>query len=249
MSAVSGRTVVVTGATGAAGAATVRHLRSAGANVVATGRSPERLRAFVRSQDAAALENETATALYGDAVDLTDEAATRAWAGMVRERSGPVDGVIHLVGGWRGGASFLDNTMEDAAWLHEQIVVTTQHVTLALYDDLVAAPAGRFAIVSARIASEPTAGNAAYAAAKAAAEAWTQALADAFATSIAHPGPLRAAATIFVVDMLVDDDMRAASPGRAFKGATDVDDLATAAVGLWDTEAAELNGSRVMLGS
>jgi NADP-dependent 3-hydroxy acid dehydrogenase YdfG len=241
--AVDRRTVVVTGATGTAGAATVRELRAAGMDVVATGRDRDRLRAFVRAQAEAALENETATALYGDAVDLTDETAVRAWAASRT----PVDGVIHLVGGWRGGARFQDNTMVDADWLHEQIVRTTQVVSLAFFDDLVAAPAGRFAIVSAKAAGEPTAGNAAYASAKGAAEAWTRAMAHGFATAQADPGPLRAAATIFVVDSLVDDEMRAADPGRAFKNATDVDDLAKAVVGLWETDAADINGVRVML--
>ena len=240
------RTVVVTGATGAAGAATVRALRAAGTDVVAVGRDRDRLRAYVRAQAAAALENDAPTALYGDAVDLSDETATRNWA---RDRAGAtrIDGVIHLVGGWRGGDGFDDNTMVEADWLHEQIVRTTQLVSLAFFDALVAAPAGRFAIVSARAAAEPTAGNAAYASAKAAAEAWTRAMADGFAKVQADPGPLRAAATIFVVESLVDDAMRAAEPGRAFKRATDVDDLAKAAVGLWGTDAAELNGARVML--
>lgn len=247
MVAVDRRTVVVTGATGAAGAATVRELRAAGMDVVATGRDPDRLRAFVRAQAAAALDNEPATGLYGEAVDLTDEAATRAWAAAVRRQRGPVDGVIHLVGGWRGAARFEDNTMIDADWLHEQIVRTTQLVALAFFDDLVAAPAGRFAIVSAVAAAEPTAGNAAYASAKAAAEAWTHAMAHGFATAQGDPGPLRAAATIFVVDSLVDDETRTAQPSRAFKNATDVDDLAKAVVGLWDTDATELNGVRVML--
>jgi len=248
MTALRDCTVIVTGATGSAGAATVRQLRDAGADVVAAGRDADRLRAFVRAQDAAALDDETPTALYGDAVDLTDETATRAWAARAIERSGRVDGVIHLVGGWRGGRTFPDNAMADATWLHEQVVLTTQHVTLAFYDALAAAPAGRFAIVSAPAATEPTAGNAAYASVKAGAEAWTRALADGFATVQAEPGPLRAAATIFVVEMLVDDAMRAAQPGRAFNRATDVEDLAKAVVGLWDTDPAEINGARVMLG-
>lgn len=244
--AVAGRRVVVTGATGAAGAATVKALRRAGADVAAAGRDADRLRIFVRSQDAAALHNEVATALSGYVVDLSDEAETSAWADKVRER-GPVDGVIHLVGGWRGGSNFAGNTMTDAEWLHDQIVRTTQHVSLAFYEALVGTDAGRFAIVSSRMAAEPTAGNAAYASAKAAAEAWTRALADGFASAQADPGALRAAATIFVVDSLVDGAMRSAQPDRTFRQATDVDELAKAVVGLWDGEAADLNGARVML--
>jgi 3-oxoacyl-[acyl-carrier protein] reductase len=72
-------------------------------------------------------------------------------------------------------------------------------------------------------------------------------MADGFTKTQADPGPLRAAATIFVVESLVDDVLRASEPGRTFKKATDVDDLAEAVVGLWDTRAEELNGVRVML--
>ena len=45
----------------------------------------------------------------------------------------------------------------------------------------------------------------------------------------------------------VDDRMRAASPERKFPGFTPVDDLAASIVGLWSTDAAELNGARIGL--
>ena len=150
MAGLSGRTVVVTGATGGAGAATVRDLRAAGADVVATGRDADRLGSFVRAQDAAALENETATALRGDVVDLTDEAATRAWASEVRSarcrRRGDPPGRRLARGPTRSRAT----RWPTRTGCTSRSCVTTQHVTLAFFEDLVASTAGRFAIVSTR---------------------------------------------------------------------------------------------------
>ena len=53
---------------------------------------------------------------------------------------------------------------------------------------------------------------------------------------------------IFVVKALVDPAMRAKSPERTFPGFTDVEDLAAAAVGLFTSPAADLNGQRLLLG-
>lgn len=54
---------------------------------------------------------------------------------------------------------------------------------------------------------------------------------------------------IFVVKALVDAGMRARSPERTFPGFTDVEDLAAAAVGLFTSPAANLNGQRLLLGA
>jgi 3-oxoacyl-[acyl-carrier protein] reductase len=50
-----------------------------------------------------------------------------------------------------------------------------------------------------------------------------------------------------VVKALVDDEMRRNHPERKFPGATDVEDLARAVVGLFDTPPGRLNGSRLVL--
>jgi len=63
-----------------------------------------------------------------------------------------------------------------------------------------------------------------------------------------NPVPQTSAAAILVIKALVDDRMRAESPERKFPGYTDVDDLAARIVGLWSTDAVELNGARIALG-
>jgi NADP-dependent 3-hydroxy acid dehydrogenase YdfG len=242
----AGSLVVVTGAGGPAGTAVVRALVATGATVVGADVDQGRLDALAASL------GDGAGRFTGRVIDLLEPERVRAWADEVAAShpSGAprVDGVVHLVGGWRGGARFTDNTVADAAWLHDLLVRTLQHVSLAFHDHLLAAPSARFAIVSATATEKPTAGNAAYAASKAAAEAWTAALADSFRTlsADAADGPT-AAAVVLVVKALVHDAMRAAKPDAAFAGYTDVRDLATEVVALWDVDAPTLNGTRKAL--
>ncbi|MDP9861592.1 MULTISPECIES: SDR family NAD(P)-dependent oxidoreductase [Streptosporangium] len=171
------------------------------------------------------------------AVDLLDFDAVKKLARDIEAEHGRVDGIVHLVGGWRGSKTFAETKLEDWDLLHDLLIRTLQHVTLAFEPLLKASERGRFAVVSAKAAERPTQGNAAYGTAKAAAEAWTLAFADALEGT-------DATANILVVKALVNKAMREASPERKFPGFTDVDDLAEAIDGLWDTDA---NGTRVDL--
>jgi NAD(P)-dependent dehydrogenase (short-subunit alcohol dehydrogenase family) len=226
-----GRVVAVAGAGGPAGAAVRAHLAGAGAYVHGADADADRLRAAVAAAGPRAA---------GHLVDLLDPEATRRWTAGVEAARGRLDGLVHLVGGWRGGKTFTDNDLADQAFLHDLLVRTVQHTSLACHDALARTPGSRFVLVSAAAAARPTAGNAGYAAAKAAAEAWTLALADSFAHG-------DAAATILVVKALVHDGMRRERPGATFPGFTDVADLAREIGGLWGRPADELNGKRLWL--
>ncbi|GGK45858.1 oxidoreductase [Planomonospora parontospora subsp. parontospora] len=208
--------IVVAGAAGPAGQAAVRRFTAQGHTVIGVDKS---------GADGTL------------AVDLLDFEAVRGLAADIRAEHGRVDGLVHLVGGWRGSKTFAETRLEDWALLHDLLVRTLQHVTLAFEPLLKESARGRFAIVSAKAAERPTQGNAAYGTAKAAAEAWTLAFADALEGT-------GATANILVVKALVHEGMRAADPDRRFPGFTDVDDLAAAIEGLWDTEA---NGTRMDL--
>jgi NADP-dependent 3-hydroxy acid dehydrogenase YdfG len=222
--------VVVAGAGGGAGAAVVRRLASVGAVVVTADRSLESTESLVAE----------IPAIHPYAVDLLDQVATNAWAQSVAAEFGRVDGVVHLVGGWRGGKGITEADLADWDFLSGLLVRTVQHTTRAFHDHLRASPIGRFVLVSAAEASRPTAKNASYAAAKAAAEAWTLAVADSFRGS-------QAAATIIIVKALVTPQMRAAKPDAAFTGYTDVADLAEAIVSRWGPPADKINGERAWL--
>jgi NAD(P)-dependent dehydrogenase (short-subunit alcohol dehydrogenase family) len=218
----TGKVVVVAGAGGPAGRAVTRHLAAAGAQVVAADRVPQEW---------------DDVSISPAIVDLLDVDDTRSWAAEVVEAHGRVDGLIHLVGGWRGGTTFAETDLADWTFLHDLLIRTLQHTTLAFHEALRRSPRARVAIVSQPSAQHPTQGGAAYATAKAASEAWTLALADAFTGT-------DSAATILVVKALLTDAMRQSKPGSAFAGYTHVDELADVIAGLWDTPAAELNGKR-----
>ncbi len=232
--------IVVTGATGSAGRACVRELARAGAEVVAVGREEHRLAALFDAMDG----------VHPQVAELTDGASAQALAEQIRARHHRIDGLVHLVGGWRGASRFTANSDEDWAFLCRNVVDSLRHISIVLHDDLAASADGRAIIVSATAVDSPTPGGANYAAAKAAAEAWMSSLAASFArtpSTSAPSRPQRSAATILVVKALVDRAMRDAHPDKGFAGFTEVDDLAARVVGLFTENAADLNGARITL--
>ncbi|MFG3255141.1 SDR family NAD(P)-dependent oxidoreductase [Streptomyces sp. NPDC048172] len=237
-----GSVIAVAGAAGPAGQATLLRLAEEGATVVAADADAERL---AKAVDAARFAHGGAT-VTGDTVDLLSLDATREWATRTEKEFGRIDGLVHLVGGWRGSASFAETDLADWDTLHNLLLRTLQHTSLAFEAPLERSGKGRFVLVSAAGASKPTAGNAAYAASKAAAEAWTLALGDAFRKAGGEDGPA-AAAVILVVKALVHDQMRQDRPNAKFAGFTDVKDLAEAIATTWTKPAEELNGTRLWL--
>nr|WTB36003.1 SDR family NAD(P)-dependent oxidoreductase [Streptomyces sp. NBC_00830] len=237
-----GAVIAVAGAAGPAGRATLLRLADAGAIVVASDADPTRLAEAV---DAARYAHGGAT-VTGDTVDLLDLAATREWAAKTEKEFGRIDGLVHLVGGWRGSATFAETDLADWDLLEKLLIRTVQHTSLAFHEGLLRSDRGRFLLISAAGASRPTAGNAAYAASKAAAEAWTLALADAFRKAGGEEGP-KTAAAILIVKALVHDAMRAERPNAKFAGFTDVKELADAIAGVWERPAPEVNGKRLWL--
>ncbi|MFD5101329.1 SDR family NAD(P)-dependent oxidoreductase [Streptomyces albidochromogenes] len=237
-----GAVVAVAGAGGPAGRAARLRLAEAGAIVVGSDANPARLAEAV---DAARYAHGGAT-VTGDTVDLLDLDATREWADKTEKEFGRIDGMVHLVGGWRGSATFAETDLADWDLLEKLLIRTVQHTSLAFQAPLQRSDRGRYLLISAAGASKPTAGNAAYSASKAAAEAWTLALADAFRKAGGEDGP-RTAAAILVVKALVHDAMRAERPNAKFAGFTDVKELAEAIAGVWDQPASEVNGQRLWL--
>ncbi|MFE9044601.1 SDR family NAD(P)-dependent oxidoreductase [Streptomyces sp. NPDC007818] len=237
-----GLVIAVAGAAGPAGRAALIRLAGAGATVVAADADPTRLAEAVE-----AARQAHGAKVIGDTVDLLDLGATRAWADKTEKEFGRVDGLVHLVGGWRGAPSFAETDLKDWDLLEKLLVRTVQHTSLAFHDALLrGGGTGRYALVSQAGAHKPQAGNAAYNAGKAAAEAWTLAMADSFRKLGGEDGP-QAAAAILVIKALVHDAMRAERPNAKFAGFTDVKDLADEIAGLWERPAQEVNGQRLWL--
>src|SRR5246127_1297023 len=90
--AVSGKTVMVTGASYGIGEATARRLAAAGATVLVVARSAERL------HDLPASINAGGGQAGAYPTDLTDETAVHALAKQITERHGPLDIVVSNAG-------------------------------------------------------------------------------------------------------------------------------------------------------
>ena len=228
------RVVAVAGVGGGLGPLVAGRLAAEGAVVAGTDRSAETL---------AALPEELGIPPErwdGQAVDLLDESATREWCASLAERFGRVNGLVHLVGGWRGGQPLHEEPLRDWELLHDLLIRTVQHTTRAFHDQLAASEHGRFVLVSAKQAQAPSNTNAAYAAAKAAAEAWTLALADGFA-------PGGATAYIVVIDALLTPRMREENPEGDFTSFTPAEHVADGIAFLCSDAAAEMNGQRLPL--
>lgn len=232
----SGAVVVVTGAGGAAGPAVVSRMVAAGATVVACDHSAD---ALAKLDDSPSVQPVV--------VDLLDEPATRSWAGSVLQEFGRVDGLMHLVGGWRGGKGIVETDLADWDALHASLIRTLQHASRAFHDALVAAPAGRLAIISSTGVDKPTASNAVYLSAKAATETWVRAVGDSFARAVPKGEDPHAAAVVLRAMALLTPAMQQKSPDKPFRGYTGVDEVADAMVALWDRAAGELNGAIISL--
>ena len=208
-----GRLVLIAGATSASGQAVARALVAAGATVLAVGTRQEALDAL-----AAAVPG-----VDTRVCDLADRDAVAELAMRIHLKLGAVDGLIHLVGGWRGGGGIAGQRDDDWEFL-ERAFRTLRNTSRVFYDDLVQSPAGRLAIVSSTAVEHPYAGGANYAASKAAADAWTRAVAQ----GLSKDAP-QSAATVFVVKTLAGLEDR----------------LAGEVVRLWEQDAPAINGARV----
>ena len=230
--ALDGRVIAVAGGAGNLGPTVVRRLAQAGSRTCVCGRDHESL-------DALATEIEAT--IETDVVDLLDPAATNAWgADLAARHDGRVDGLVHLVGGWRGGTPIEEAPLEDWDFLSALLVRTVQHATQTFAPYLIASGRGRFVVISAGQAQHPTHPNAAYAAAKAASETWTLALADRFRGT-------GATANIVVVGAIVTPAMRAESPDKDFSTFTPAEEIAEAIAYLCSDDAASMNGQRLTL--
>ena len=226
--------IAIAGAAGGLGPTVARRLADNGATIAATDVHQERLDQL--GSDLELPEDR----FDGRVVDLLSEEATGKWASALAERFGRVDGLLHLVGGWKGGDPIATTPLEDYEWLHDLLVHTVQHTTRAFYDQLAGSDTGRFVLVSSSQAQSPNGTNASYAATKAAAESWTLALADSFKDT-------KATANIIVVNAILTPRMREENPEKEFRTFTSAEDLADAIRFVVGDSAAKMNGKRLEL--
>lgn len=232
-----GMVIAVAGAGGGLGAAVAEKLAADGASLSLADVSVDRVEPLAASLvETGAVPGR----IHLAGVDLLDESAAAGWREEIIERFGRVDGLLHLVGGWRGGDPIESFDMADYEFLHDLLVRTLQVASRAFHQALATSSRGRFALVSSTQAQDPSGTNAAYAATKAAAESWTLALADSFAGT-------SATANVVVVNAILTAAMRADDPDGDFSGLTADTDIASALAYLCSDEAGSMNGQRMEL--
>jgi NAD(P)-dependent dehydrogenase (short-subunit alcohol dehydrogenase family) len=234
MGELDGRVIAIAGVGGGLGPEVARRFAEAGATLALSDRDADKL---AEVGEALGLPKDR---LDVRVVDLLDERASGDWCRALLERFGRVDGLLHLVGGWRGGDPLQSFELEDYEWLHDLLMRTVMYATRAFHDALADSGHGRFALVSSAQAAKPEGTNAAYAAAKAAAESWTLALAD----SLAGTG---ATANIVVVNAILTPAMREAHPRKEYPGFTPVEAIADALAFICSDSGARMNGQRLSL--
>lgn len=169
------RVVVITGATGGLGQLAARAFAERGASLALLSTDQDKLDSLARDL------NLPADRILTHAADLLDADAVRDSAEAVSAKFGRVDALIHLVGGWTGGKTLTESSVDDFAFMLDQHAWTTIHLLRAYSQKLAANGWGRVIAVSSPFATRPSATMGAYALGKAAQETLLLTLADEFA--------------------------------------------------------------------
>ena len=156
----TGRLILVTGGTGGLGQGVLGELRAAGATVVTTAHRP-------MTGDDPSIEIEVA--------DLLDQSAIGPLVERVTERHGKIDGLVCLVGGFRGG-SFIQTDHQTWTELVELNLHTATGAIRATLPGMTERGYGRIVTVGSKPAIDPAPNTAAYSAAKAAVIAMTRSI-------------------------------------------------------------------------
>lgn len=232
--AIQDRVVLITGATGPLGRAAAAAFGAAGARLGLGGTDEGRLREVA---EGAGLPRDRWTAAVGDL--RRPEDAQRAVA-IVRERLGPVDVLLHLVGGWSGGTAVVDLDPAELAGLVDQHLWTAFHATRAVVPGMLGRGWGRVIAVSSPVVAAPIAKGAAYTVAKAAEEALLLTL----AREVASRG---VTVNVLAVRAIDASHERETQPTTSNASWTTPEEIAAAMLFLCSDDAASVNGARIPL--
>jgi NAD(P)-dependent dehydrogenase (short-subunit alcohol dehydrogenase family) len=219
------RTIVITGATGVLGNKTAHAFAGRGYSLVLLDNDQAKLDALTRELH---LPTER---LFASVVDLRDGKALRATAEAVADKLGRVHALIHLVGGWVGGKTLVETSVEDLDLMLSQHVWTTFHLFQSFVPRLSKSGWGRVIVVSASTVPNPPGKTGAYAAAKAAQENLVLTL----AAELKEKGVTANIIQVRAID--VENKGTGTTP----------DEIVAAMTYLFSEEASKINGARMPL--
>lgn len=171
MFALSRRVVMITGSVGNLGQAVVETVAARGARTILVDRSQDRL-----SEAFPKLAKNTDHLLVGG-VDLLSTESVLNCVTKAIARFDRIDALVHTVGGFRGGKSVAEESLETWDSLFNLNVRTTLLACRAVIPPMVRQRSGRIVTVASRAALQGAAGLAAYCAAKSALLRMTESMA------------------------------------------------------------------------
>jgi len=158
------KVIVITGATGVLGTLTAKTFAVQGHSLALLGHDQNKLDSLIHDLN---LPNER---LFTSIVDLRNGQAVRDSAEAVAAKFGSVHALFHLVGGWTGGKTLPESSIDDMNSMLAQHVWTTFHLFQAFSPKLAASHWGRVITISPSTVSSPPAKRGIYNATKAAQE-------------------------------------------------------------------------------
>lgn len=162
-------TILVTGGTGALGTAVTRRLLDEGHRVAVT---------WVVEADAAQLSESVSSAMMPVKADVTDPASIDHALEQVRSHLGPIDGLVHLVGAWKGGSPTHEHDLADWDRMLQVNLTSAFLCSRAVLPEMIERGRGRIVLVSSRTARTERAGQVGYAVAKAGVEVLAQTITE-----------------------------------------------------------------------
>ena len=231
---VTERVVAIAGATGSAGSAAAAAFAAAGARVGLIGTDAARL-------DALASQLSLAKDRWAAGVgDLRTDAGADAAVTAISDRLGPVDVLIHVVGGWTGGTPAVAVEADDFDEMLGQHLYTTLHMVQATVPGMVERGWGRVIAISTPLATDPGPRGGGYVAAKAAQEALLRTRArDLTGTGVT--------ANLILVRTIDAEHQRDAEPSSRNASWTTPEEIAKVMLFLASEEAHTINGARIPL--
>jgi NAD(P)-dependent dehydrogenase (short-subunit alcohol dehydrogenase family) len=174
MNLITDNAIVLAGATGRVGGATLATLVQEGARVIVLSRERARAQATIES----VVANEQRARTIPFAADLADPASAAAAVAHCVERFGRIDAVVNLAGSGAGLRPLLDSQLDDVRSTLAAFTETAYNLALPALRAMLAQPfrdgarsRGRIVTVTAGSSKAPAPGRGAFAAAKAAVNA------------------------------------------------------------------------------